>query len=158
MAAEKIQAEFPEGQITLFNIKENPLSKISEFDVVILGISTWDYGELQEDWESHWQETESIDFSDKIVALYGMGDQLGYTDWFQDALGMLHDVVLSQGGFVIGHWPNEGYEFAASKALTEDKSAFVGLALDEDNQYMLSEERVTKWCQQLQSELTEIFA
>lgn len=87
-----------------------------------------------------------------------MGDQLGYTDWFQDALGMLHDVVISQGGFVIGNWPNEGYEFAASKALTEDKTAFVGLALDEDNQYMLSDERIKKWCQQLQSELAEIFA
>ena len=145
------------GKSYLFNIKEQPLAKINDFDVLILGISTWDYGELQEDWENHWQDAETIDFNNKIVALYGMGDQIGYTDWFQDALGMLHDVVVAQGGFVIGQWPNQGYEFAASKALTQDESAFVGLALDEDNQYMLSDERIKTWCEQIQAELADIF-
>lgn len=158
MAAEKIQAQFPQDQITLFNIKDEPLEKIAQFDIVILGISTWDYGELQEDWESHWGELSALDLSDKIFALYGMGDQIGYTDWFQDALGMLHDVVIAQGGFIIGQWPNEGYEFAQSKALNEDQSKFVGLALDEDNQYALSDERIALWCKQIQQELADIFA
>ena len=158
MAAEKIQAQFPQGQITLFNIKDEPLDKIMQFDIIILGISTWDYGELQEDWESHWEELSALDLSDKLFALYGMGDQIGYTDWFQDALGMLHDVVIAQGGFAIGQWPNEGYEFAQSKALTDDQAKFVGLALDEDNQYALSDERIALWCKQIQQELADIFA
>jgi len=163
MAAEKIQQYFvenstqkPELQVELFNIKDIPLSKINDFDLMILGISTWDYGELQEDWESHWGDIATLDLTGKIIALYGMGDQIGYTEWFQDALGMLHEQVVAQDGFVIGFWPNQGYEFEASKALTEDKSEFVGLALDEDNQYQLSDERISQWCQQIQREIAEI--
>jgi flavodoxin II len=163
MAAEKIQQCFIDSlinplalQVELFNIKEIPLSKIADFDLIILGISTWDYGELQEDWESHWSDIATLDLSGKIIALYGMGDQVGYTDWFQDALGMLHEQVIAQDGFVIGFWPNQGYEFAASKALTDDSNQFVGLALDEDNQYQQSDARIAQWCQQIQTEITDI--
>ncbi|MCH2056694.1 MAG: flavodoxin FldB [Thalassotalea sp.] len=157
IAAEKIQAELGEERVDLNNIKDVSLADINQYDIVILGISTWDYGELQEDWESHWEELATINLTNKIVALYGMGDQIGYTDWFQDALGMLHEVVEAQGGHTIGYWPNQGYEFAASKALTADKSQFVGLALDEDNQYDKSDERISQWCLQVNQELTEIF-
>jgi flavodoxin II len=85
----------------------------------------------------------------KTVALYGMGDQLGYADWFQDALGMLHDAIAPSNCTIIGYWPNEGYEFTASKALTEDKSQFLGLSLDDENQYDKSDERIAAWCEQL---------
>lgn len=163
MAAEKIQQYFAdkakfktEFDVELFNIKETPLSKINDFDLVIMGISTWDYGQIQEDWEGHWDDIATLDLSGKIIALYGMGDQIGYTEWFQDALGMLHEQVIAQDGFVIGFWPNQGYEFEASKALTEDNSQFVGLALDEDNQYEQSDERIALWCQQIQEEIAEI--
>lgn len=157
IAAEKIQAELGEDRVDLNNIKDVSIADINQYDILILGISTWDYGELQEDWESHWEELATINLTNKIVALYGMGDQIGYTDWFQDALGMLHEVVEAQGGHTIGYWPNQGYEFAASKALTADKSQFVGLALDEDNQYDKSDERISQWCQQVNQELTDIF-
>ncbi|MCO4799902.1 MAG: flavodoxin FldB [Colwelliaceae bacterium] len=156
IAAEKIQEQFGNNIVELFNLKDAPLTKCEEFDILIYGISTWDYGELQEDWESHWEEVDALDLNGKIVALYGMGDQIGYTDWFQDALGMLHDKVINQGGFVIGLWPNQGYEFSASKALTHDKKQFVGLALDEDNQYNESDERINIWCKQLKTEINDI--
>ncbi|SEK66569.1 flavodoxin II [Colwellia chukchiensis] len=158
IAAEKIQAQLGEHKVELFNIKDTPLATMANHDILILGISTWDYGEIQEDWESHWPEIANIDLEGKIIALYGMGDQIGYTDWFQDALGMLHEQVLAQGGYVIGYWPNQGYEFAASKALTTDQQHFVGLALDEDNQYQLSDERIETWCQQISQEIAEILA
>ena len=158
IAAEKIQAELGLDNVTLFNITDTPLTEMINHDILILGISTWDYGEIQEDWESHWPEIANIALEGKIVALYGMGDQIGYTDWFQDALGMLHDQVLAQGGYVIGYWPNESYDFAESNALTEDEQYFVGLALDEDNQYDASEARIKQWCQQISAEIADILA
>lgn len=158
MAAEKIQQAFSQGSIQLFNLKDTPLTEVNNFDILIFGISTWDYGEIQEDWESQWDDIDGIDLNGKIIALYGMGDQIGYTDWFQDALGMLHDKVVAQGGYVIGYWPNEGYEFAASKALTQDKQQFVGLALDEDNQYDLSDQRIETWVKKVNQEIAEILA
>jgi len=158
MAAEKIQKAVSNSVVELHNIKDVALSKAVEYDLLILGISTWDYGELQEDWESHWQDIANLDLNGKIIALYGMGDQIGYSEWFQDALGMLHEQVLSQGAYMIGYWPNIGYEFSASKGLTADKSQFVGLSLDDDNQYQLSDERIAKWCNQVECEITDILA
>ena len=114
MAAEKIQQNFvenltvkPDLTVELFNIKDTALSNIDDFDIVIMGISTWDYGQIQEDWEGHWEDIATLNLSGKIVALYGMGDQIGYTEWFQDALGMLHEQVIAQNGFVIGYWPTK---------------------------------------------------
>lgn len=156
IVAEKIQAAIGEDLVDIFNIKDQPLSLCLDYDFIIFGISTWDYGELQEDWESIWQDINSLDLSDKIVALYGMGDQIGYTEWFQDALGMLHEQVLAQQANVIGYWPNEGYEFTASKALSDDESHFVGLSLDEDTQYNLTDERIEQWCEQILLEYSEL--
>ncbi|MDO6568214.1 flavodoxin FldB [Alteromonas sp. 1_MG-2023] len=153
MAAEKIQAQlnslFDEDIVDVHNIKDVSLARTADYDVIIFGISTWDFGELQEDWESHWEEAHQLNLEGKTVALYGMGDQLGYADWFQDALGMLHDAIAPSNCTIIGYWPNEGYEFTASKALTEDKSQFLGLSLDDENQYDKSEERIATWCEQL---------
>ena len=158
IAAEKIQQAIGQEIIDLHNIKDVSLNLCLEYDFLIFGISTWDYGELQEDWESHWQQLSQLDLTNKVVAIYGLGDQLGYTDWFQDAVGMLHDVVIEIGGHTIGYWPVDGYEFNASKALTEDNNQFVGLALDEDNQYQLSEQRIEQWCKQVLTEIDEILA
>jgi flavodoxin II len=156
IAAEKIQATIGAELVELHNLKDTPLSHCLDYDFIIFGISTWDYGELQEDWESCWEDIANLDLSDKTIALYGMGDQIGYTEWFQDALGMLHEQVIAQGATPIGFWSNQGYEFAASKALTEDKSHFVGLSLDEDNQYDLSEQRIDQWCEQILEEYAQL--
>jgi len=150
IAAEKIRDILGEDLLTLHNIKDEPLKGAEQYDFIILGISTWDYGELQEDWESQWDDIDSLDLNGKTVAIYGMGDQVGYTDWFQDAVGMLHDKIADQKVNRIGFWPNTpDYEFEASKALTEDESHFVGLALDEDSQYDLTDDRMATWVEQI---------
>ena len=51
-------------------------------------------------------------------------DQIGYPQWFQDALGYLWAKVVNQGASTVGLWPNDGYEFEESKALTDDKNSF----------------------------------
>ncbi|WP_068547821.1 flavodoxin FldB [Thalassotalea crassostreae] len=158
MAAEKIQAALGEELIDIFNIKDVPLADCEQYDILIFGISTWDFGELQEDWESKWDDINQLDLSGKIIALYGLGDQQGYGQWFQDALGMLHDEIIPQGANVIGYWPNQGYEFEESKALTEDGDFFVGLSLDDETQYDLTDTRVEQWCEQILEEITELLS
>ncbi|WP_194757357.1 flavodoxin FldB [Aliidiomarina indica] len=157
IAAEKIRDFIGPDIVVMHNIKDIPLTTAEQFDVLIFGLSTWDFGEIQEDWESHWHEIKALDLTGKTVALYGMGDQQGYSEWFQDALGMLHDeLAASIGGNHIrriGYWPVDSYEFIASKALTPEKTHFVGLALDEDSQYELSDERIETWCTQILEEI-----
>ena len=160
MAAEKIQDTlnqlFDEQVVEIFNIQDTALKRAEHYDVLIFGISTWDFGELQEDWESHWDDIKSLSLNNKVVAIFGLGDQLGYADWFQDAVGMLHDELAISGCKFIGYWPNKGYEFTQSKALTEDKSHFVGLSLDDENQYDQTDQRITDWCEQLLVEFGSI--
>ena len=69
---------------------------------------------------------------------------------------MLHDAIAPAGCQFIGYWPNQGYEFAQSKALTEDGAHFVGLSLDDENQYDQTDDRILSWCTQLVTELSEL--
>lgn len=152
MAGEKIRAVLGEARVDIFNISTTPIITAQFYDFIILGIPTWDYGELQEDWEDIWDDIDEVDFSGKKVALYGLGDQVGYPEWFLDAMGYLHSKVVARGATPCGYWPRAGYEFEASKALTPDGQYFVGLALDEENEFTLSETRIQQWCEQILDE------
>ena len=147
-----------EDLVEIFNIKDVSLSDCLQYDIIIFGISTWDFGELQEDWESSWDDIANLNLQDKIVALFGLGDQVGYGQWFQDALGMLHDQIIPQGANVIGYWPNQGYEFEESKALTADQEYFVGLSIDDETQYELTDERIDQWCEQILEEISALLS
>ncbi|QUM82418.1 flavodoxin FldB [Moritella sp. 5] len=153
IAAEKIQAEIGAELVDLHDIKDSGFTDIETYDVVLFGISTWDYGELQEDWGDLWSDIAGISLAGKTVALFGLGDQVNYSEWFLDAMGMLFDELQGKGINFIGQWPNKGYEFVASKALTEDESQFLGLALDEDSQYDLTDERIATWTLQVLEEI-----
>ncbi|GAM67859.1 flavodoxin 2 [Vibrio sp. JCM 19236] len=155
MAAEKIRDIIGEEIVDLHNVKDAPLSLINDYDFLILGISTWDFGELQEDWTEIWDTLGDIQISGKHVALFGLGDQEGYGEWFLDAMGLLHEQLVPHQPKFIGYWPVEGYEFTGSKALTEDKTQFLGLALDEDSQYDLTDERLATWCEQILTEYAD---
>ncbi len=155
MVAEKIQALIGADVVDLHNIKTVPLAKMADYPLLILGLSTWDFGEIQEDWEAHWDDISNVDLRGKTIAIYGMGDQLGYAEWFIDAVGMLHEAIAPQQPDRIGFWPTTGYDFIASKALTADGELFYGLALDDENQYEQTDERLNAWVSQVLTEIAE---
>ncbi|MFV0449538.1 MAG: flavodoxin FldB [Vibrio sp.] len=155
MAAEKMRAIIGDDLLDIHNVKETPLSLMGDYDLLILGISTWDFGEIQEDWNELWDQIDGVPLNGKSVALFGLGDQEGYGEWYLDAMGLLHDEIKKTGASIIGYWPIEGYTFEASKALTKDGTQFVGLALDEDSQYELSDERIATWVEQVLTEYQE---
>ena len=120
----------------------------TEHDMFILGIPTWYYGELQSDWEAYFDHFKTLDFSGKTIALFGLGDQWGYDEWFIDGVGILAEVLLENGAELICPWPIEGYEFEKSRAM-KNENEFYGLALDEDNQYELTKSRCESWVNQV---------
>ena len=150
-AAEMIQQELGgESVVELIDVALAEAIDLVEFDKIIIGCPTWNVGELQSDWEDMYDELNDIDFTGKQVAYFGEGDQAGYPDSFQDAMGILEDKISRQGGETVGYWSTEGYDFEDSKALRDGK--LVGLALDEDNQSDLSEARIKSWTAQLKQE------
>lgn len=152
MAGEKIRAQIGEQRVDFFNIVDTPIIEAQFYDCLIFGIPTWDYGELQEHWEDIWPDLNDLDLHGKKAALYGLGDQIGYPEWFLDAMGYLHDKLVEQGAAMVGYWPNNGYQFEQSRALNADRTQFVGLALDDENEFQLSEQRIASWCRQVMRE------
>ena len=150
--AYRIQGQFAEGAVDIHDIADVTQLDFAHYDQLILGIPTWDFGQIQSDWEEFWDDLQEIDFTGKTVALFGLGDQFGYGDYYLDAMGMLHDVIVANGARIIGYWPVAGYEFDASKAWLQDQGVFVGLALDEDQQEALTDTRVSQWCEQIKAE------
>ena len=141
-----------------FDIETLSVSQISpddwtSHDFYILSIPTWYDDELQSDWEDYFEEFQTIDFTGKTVALFGLGDQIGYDEWFCDGIGILAEVVEKNGGKVIGHTEkDDSFDFETSKAL-KNENTFWGLCLDEDNQDELTEERLENWFNKLKLEL-----
>ena len=111
MAAEKIRDIIGPELVTLHNLKDDAVALMEQYDVLILGIPTWDFGEIQEDWEAIWDQLDSVNF-----------------------------------------------EGTSQKPIIADGQLFVGLALDETNQYDLSDERLQNWCEQILGEMAEQFS
>ncbi|MBW4513401.1 MAG: flavodoxin FldA [Scytonematopsis contorta HA4267-MV1] len=148
--AEMIRDEFGGDIVTLNDVSGADTSDFDDYECIIVGCPTWNIGELQSDWDGLYQELDGIDFSGKLVAYFGPGDQIGYSDNFQDAMGIIEEKISERGGKTVGYWTTDGYDFNESKAIRDGK--FCGLALDEDNQSDMTKERVTAWVSQLKRE------
>ena len=113
--AKMIQKELGKNLIAVHDIAKSSKEQIAEFDLLIFGIPTWYYGEAQCDWDDFFPELEQIDFNDKLVAIFGCGDQEDYAEYFLDAMGMVRDIVEARGAILVGQWSTDGYDFEASK-------------------------------------------
>jgi len=141
--AEEIKKELG-LEADLVDIAGEEIDIFTKYDKMIIGTSTWGEGDLQDDWDDIFDDFKSVEFGGKTVAFFGTGDQEGYADNYLDAMGTLHDVVLENGGTIVGDkCSTEGYEHDESTAVNDD--GFVGLAIDEDNQDDLTSKRIKKW-------------
>ena len=137
---------------TCENIEDLELADLQGYDVLVLGVPTWDVGELPYDWAILYENLEEYDFKNTKVAMFGLGDQAGYPETFLDAMGIVNRGFLERGAVGgIGFWPTEPYTFTGSLATYETQ--FCGLAIDHDNESGLTDERVEAWCNQIKHEL-----
>ena len=153
----EIMAEsfLPELEVEMTDIAATEPEDLKKYEFIICGIPTWDVGELEYGWQDVYDELDGVDLSGLLVAMFGLGDQHNYSDTYQDAMGILYEKLLECGASgKIGFTSTEGHEFDASRGLIDDQ--FCGLALDEDNQDDLSEERIHKWTAQVKSEIQQI--
>jgi hypothetical protein len=66
-------------------------------------------------------------------------------------MAQLYSTVKDLNCKIVGSVDIESYEFEESDAVVDGK--FIGLALDEESQGDLSEERINKWVEQISKEL-----
>ena len=147
---ERIDQKIGSDTVDVIEIYKKEAHAFAPYEYVIIGMPTWYDGELQGDWESFLPKFEEVDFKNKKVAFFGLGDQYGYSFYFCDALGVFYDIALKNGATICGKWSTDGYEYDACKA--ERDGVLVGLCLDIDNQDDLTEPRLDKWIPQVLSE------
>lgn len=140
--AEELAFYLKKEDITSYNVA-NGIENIVDYKNIILITPTYGVGELQKDWELVKEAFKNIDFSDKIVALIGLGNQFAFGESFIGAIRILYDIILKNNGKIVGFTSPDGYLFKESEAIINDQ--FVGLALDETNQGNKTPERIERW-------------
>ncbi len=107
--AEMIQSElWGENGVDLMDIAHVEPQELENYDYLIIGCPTWNIGELQTDWDNIYDDLDDINFKGKKIAYFGTGDQIGYSDNFQDAMGILEARISQLGGTTVGYWPTDG--------------------------------------------------
>jgi flavodoxin I len=140
------------------NVNKATAELVAGYSFLIFGTSTLGGGQLPGlstdcmggGWEEFLPQLKDVDFTGKTIALFGLGNQDKYPDEFVDAMGELYHFVVARGAKVVGQWPADDYNFIASKALVYDE--FVGLALDQENQKVLTDTRLEAWLKQIAPE------
>jgi flavodoxin I len=148
VVAEKIRALLGKDA-EVHNIDSASKEEIEKFDYLVFGTSTWGIGDMQDDWEDFLEVLEKVNFNKKKVALFGLGDQVNYTDSFVDGMGAIYDAIYDRVD-IVGTWPLDGYTFNESAAQKNGK--FIGLAIDKENQPELTDTRIKEWVELLKKE------
>ncbi len=155
LVANKIHKAVGTDQADIFAIPDVSPSKVMEYDNLIFGVSTvgadsWDQGHAHSSWDSFFVELNNFDLHGKKAAVFGLGDQIIYPDHYCDDMKIVYDHLKEQGTEMVGEWHDEDYEYSDSKAVVDGH--FIGLALDEDQQFDLTAARIEKWTGQLKNE------
>ncbi|MEM9366176.1 MAG: flavodoxin [Planctomycetota bacterium] len=150
--AEMLQEQLAPHVSVCQDIADCSVQDFLEHDILLLGVSTWNIGEIQYSWEEILEELSECDFGDRRVGLFGLGDAAGYPDTFVDGLGILWEALGTERPTLIGKWPKEGYIFDDSRGMFDDDH-FLGLVIDEDFEPEHTDDRVERWVNQLRDEL-----
>lgn len=156
-SANRIFKKFEPGTAELHSIDEIDHVNLNDLDLIIVGGSTvgaivWEKADDNNLWFDFFAKCSSAELTDKLYAIFGLGDQVLYPENFVDGMMLIKNEFDGNGAKLIGKWPVDGYKFTGSAALDEDEKMFVGLALDEDNQDELTEQRIEKWVKQVKEE------
>jgi flavodoxin I len=151
--AEKIKAEFNDDAIEMVNAEEISEDIFKSYDQLILGVSTWFDGELPNYWDEFVPAIEDMDLKGKKFAIFGLGDQKGYPENFQDGMGLMAEILEEQGAKIVGFTSTKGYTYERSRAERGDQ--FVGLSIDLENQSAKTNSRITDWVKELKKQFSQ---
>lgn len=148
--SEKIIESYGKDDLEVVNAEDVNEESFLKFDNYIIGVATWWDGELPNYWDEFLPALEDLDLKGKKFAIYGLGDQKGYPENFNDGVGLFAKIIEEQGGTIVGYTSAEGYNFEESAAFKDGQ--FCGLCIDQENQARLTKKRVENWVKQIKEE------
>lgn len=135
-----------EGNADLFNVDSVSIDEIKSYPYLILGTGTTGIGELQEDWDSFLPGFSKIDFSGKKVAIFALGDSASFSSSFAESMYVIYEAIHDKAE-IVGKVADEDYTYDDSMAVIDGE--WIGLPLDEDNEYDMTDKRLKSWAEKL---------
>lgn len=153
--AKKIAAKLNNYETEVYSLNVIRELDLPFYDLLIVGGSTsgadiWENAADNNLWFDFFARLEGANLQGKPVAIFGLGDQVLYPDHFVDGMSVIKRELDRVGASLVGCWPTDDYDFTGSESLEGGK--FIGLALDEDQQPELSNQRIEKWISQILKE------
>lgn len=124
------------------NVADTAPSKLADYELLVLGSSTWGNGDLEDDWYDFADGAQALDLKGKEIALFGCGDET-MADTFCNAVGALYEKFKPTGATFVGEFPAADYHYEHSSA--QDGDTMRGLVLDEVNHPEFSDRRLRQW-------------
>ncbi|OON95768.1 MAG: hypothetical protein ATN36_07525 [Epulopiscium sp. Nele67-Bin005] len=97
-AAGIIKSHLTDAEISVIDVCKVKNEDVTGADLVILGASTWGWGEIQDDFIPFYEDMSSELFDGKEFAVFGCGDKDGYEDTFCEAVTLISEKAKECGG------------------------------------------------------------
>jgi flavodoxin I len=111
----KQQLEDHGRNVVLKNVSDTKPDDLEDYDIVLLGSSTWGDGELQQDFVTFQKELEGMDLSGKKAACFGPG--MTVYPQFCKAVDILEETIRSCGAVIL----SEGLKIDGNVEENEDQ-------------------------------------
>lgn len=153
--ADKIKNAIGDDKVEMIPVKDADVSDLERFDKIIFGISTvgketWDSEYSNNDWSKFFPKAANADYTNKTVAIFGLGDHITYPSHFVNAMGVLAKEIIKKNAKIVGQVSTDSYEFDDSEAVIDGK--FIGLAIDEDFEPEQTDLRISKWLKEIKAD------
>jgi flavodoxin I len=155
--AEKIREAAGAEHIDLIPVGSASSAELEKYNKIIFGISTvgketWDQDFSNTDWSRFFPEINKIDYTNRVIAIFGLGDHVTYPGHFVNAMGVLAKEILKTcpAAKIVGRVDISDYEFEESEAIIDGQ--FIGLALDEDFEPELTDKRIVSWVRRISAD------
>lgn len=133
-----------------YNVKDG-IEAMKDYDNLILVTPTYGVGELQPHWQKQYETLSKMDFHGKVVGLIGLGNQFAFGESFVGAIRVLYDVIIKNGGKVVGFVSDKEYSHEETTSVIDGN--FVGLPIDEINQGSKTPQRIISWLEVVKKEM-----
>ena len=148
--AHKIAENLGVADTDIYDTASTPPSQTAPYDVLIRGASTWGAGDLQEDMDTFLDGLQSIDLSNKMVAIFGCGDE-SMSDTFCNSVGEIYHRLHDTHAEFFAPFKNDGYTYDHSDS--DVNGMIVGLCIDNVNHPEETDARIKEWCADIKQEI-----
>ena len=99
--AESVSSGLKEGglEVTVKNVADASVDELANYDLVVLGSSTWDG--LNDDFEDFYQKMAGLSLTGKKAAVFGPGDKENYPNAFCESVDILEEKLRQCGADMV---------------------------------------------------------